>query len=371
MDFIEALPKVHGKSVILTVVDRFSKAAHFIPLGHPYTATSVARAFFAEVVRLHGVPASIVSDRDPVFTSEFWRELFRLAGVKLHMSSAFHPQSDGQSEATNKIITMYLRCLTGDRPRQWLEWLPWAEFCYNTSYQQALKTSPFELVYGRPPPAVRTYLSGEARLPAVERALQDRDEFLAEVRDRLEQAQQHYKAVYDRTHRAVEFEPGQWVWLRLLHRPVASLQIKGRGKLGPKFFGPYQVLQRVGDVAYKLSLPVGARIHDVFHVGLLKPFHGVPPAQPPALPPLHHGRVLLEPEQVLKGRMARGRKELLVRWKGAPAAESAWVALDDFVQQYPDYQLEDELRLQGGRDVMYGVTFSRRQKGKATGDKRE
>jgi transposase InsO family protein len=128
MDFIEALPKVNGKTVVLTVVDRFSKAAHFIPLSHPYTALTVARAFFAEIVRLHGMPETIVSDRDPVFTSEFWRELFRLAGVKLQMTTAFHPQGDGQSEATNKIISMYLRCLTGDRPRHWLEWLLWAEF---------------------------------------------------------------------------------------------------------------------------------------------------------------------------------------------------------------------------------------------------
>ena len=148
MDFVEALPKVNGKTVILTVVDRFSKAAHFIALSHPYTATSVARAFFDEVVRLHGIPSSMVSDRDPVFTSSFWQELFKLAEVKLRFTSAFHPQSDGQSEATNKIIAMYLRCLTGDRPRNWLEWLPWAEFCYNSSYQQSLKTSPFEVVYG-------------------------------------------------------------------------------------------------------------------------------------------------------------------------------------------------------------------------------
>lgn len=95
MDFIEGLPRVNSKIVILTVVDRLSKAAHFIPLGHPYTATSVARSFFDKVVRLHGLPASIVSDRDPVFTSNLWRELFRLSGTKLHMSSGFHPQIDG------------------------------------------------------------------------------------------------------------------------------------------------------------------------------------------------------------------------------------------------------------------------------------
>lgn len=108
MDFVEGVPRVNGKSVILTVVDRFSKFAHFIPLGHPYTAASVARVFFDEVVHLHGLPASIVSDRDPVFTGSFWRELFRLSGVQLHYTTAFHPQSEGKSEATNKIIMMYL-----------------------------------------------------------------------------------------------------------------------------------------------------------------------------------------------------------------------------------------------------------------------
>lgn len=93
MDFIESLPRVNGKSVILTVVDCFSKSAHFLPLSHPYSASTVARAFFDTVVRLHGIPSSTVSDRGPVFTSKFWTELFRLAGVKLNLSSAFHPQS--------------------------------------------------------------------------------------------------------------------------------------------------------------------------------------------------------------------------------------------------------------------------------------
>jgi hypothetical protein len=330
MDFVEALPKVNGKTVILTVVGRFSKAAHFIPLSHPYTAMSVAWVFFSEIVRLHGIPSSIVSDRDPVFTSSFWRELFRLAGVKLQFTSTFHPQSDGQSEATNKIILMYLRCLTGDRPRNWLEWLPRAEFCYNSSYQQSLKTSPFEVVYGRPPPSIRSYEHGDARLPAVDKAMRDRDTFLAEVRDRLEQAQQHYKSIYDRSHRPVEFSPSQWVWLRLLHRPVASLHVQGCGKLGSKFFGPFQVLEHVGNVAYRLMLPVIARIHDVFHVGLMKHFHGTPPVQTPPLPPIEHGRVVVLPEKVPNSRIARGKRQLLVRWKYAPAAESAWVDLEDF-----------------------------------------
>ena len=121
MDFIEGLPKVGSKSVILTVVNRFSKYAHFIAPGHPYTALSVARAFFDGIVRLHGFPTSIVSDRDPVFTNHVWRDLFKMAGVALRMSMAFHPQTDGQSEVVNKVIAMYLRCVTGDRPRAWVD----------------------------------------------------------------------------------------------------------------------------------------------------------------------------------------------------------------------------------------------------------
>lgn len=113
-DFVEGLPRVHGKSVILTVLDRFSKYAHFIALSHPCTAAMVAKAFFEGIVHLHGFPMSIVSDRYPVFTGNFWKDLFKMSGVKLRMSTAFHPQTDGQSEVVNRTIAMYLRCITGD-----------------------------------------------------------------------------------------------------------------------------------------------------------------------------------------------------------------------------------------------------------------
>jgi len=202
---VEALPRVRGKSVIFTVVDRFSKYCHFIPLGHPYSAESVAQAFFTDIVRLHGMPQSMVSDRDLVFTSTFWRELMWLMGTKLHMTTAFHPQSDGQTEAANRVIVMYLRCLTGDRPRQWLRWLPWAEYIYNTAFQTSLCDTPFRVVYGRDPPTIRSYEPGDTRVAAVAKSMEERDEFLVDIRYRLEQAQAVQKKHYDKLHRHVSY----------------------------------------------------------------------------------------------------------------------------------------------------------------------
>jgi hypothetical protein len=208
MDFIEALPKVHGKSVILTVVDRFSKFAHFIPLIHPYTTTSVARAFFNEVVRLHDLHESIMSNRDPVFRCHVWKDLFKASGVGLKMSTTFHPQIDRQSEAVNKSIRMYLRCITRDRPRSWLEWLPWAEYCYNMSYHSSLKTTPFQVVYGRSPPAIPQYHIGSATTDTMDEMLAAREEFLTEVRTRLLQAQDYARKHYNAHHRDLEFKQG-------------------------------------------------------------------------------------------------------------------------------------------------------------------
>jgi hypothetical protein len=296
IDFVEALPRVRGKSVILTVVDRFSKYCHFIPLAHPYSAESVAQAFFTDIVRLHGVPQSMVSDRDPVFTSTFWKELMRLMGTKLHMMSVFHPQSDGQTEDANCVIAMYLRCFTGDRPRQWLRWLPWAEYTYNTAYQSSLRETPFRVVYGRDPPSIRSYEQGDTRVAAVAKTMEEREEFLADVRFRLKQAQDVQKGHYDKKHRQVSYIIGDWVLLRLRHRPVASLSPEVKGKLQPRFFGPYRVKELINDVVVRLELPHHAKLHDVFHVGLLKKWVGDPPASPPPLPNIHHGAVTPEPE---------------------------------------------------------------------------
>lgn len=149
MDFITGLPSSNGFIVILVVIDRLSKYGHFSPLKTDYSSKSVAKDFVKTVVKLHGIPKTIVSDRDKVFLSHFWQQLFKLIGTSLHMSTAYHPHSDSQSEYLNKCLEMYLRCFTYDSPKDWARLLPWAEYWYNTSYHHSCGMTPFKIVYVR------------------------------------------------------------------------------------------------------------------------------------------------------------------------------------------------------------------------------
>ena len=151
MDFIEGLTKSEGYEVIMVVVDRLTKYAHFLPLKRPYTAAGVARIFLDTVVKLHGFPQSIVSDRDRIFLSTFWKALFKLYGVKLSFSTAYHPQSDGQTERINQCLEMYLRCAVQDSPKQWKGWLSLAELWYNSSFHTDLGCTPFKALYAYDP----------------------------------------------------------------------------------------------------------------------------------------------------------------------------------------------------------------------------
>ena len=130
--------------------------------------------------------------------------------------------------------------------------------------------------------------------------------------------------------------------------------------MGPKYAGPCQVIARVGEVAYRLRLPEGTRIHDVFHVGVLKPFRGPPPSTTPALPPLHQGRRQFQPDQVLRAQLRRGVWHVLVKWAGLTQADASWEPLEDFRAEFPTFQLEDKLFAEGGSDVMFGIVYRRR-----------
>jgi hypothetical protein len=142
---------------------------------------------------------------------------------------------------------------------------------------------------------------------------------------------------------------------------VKSLVPGSNSKLGPKYAGPYQVVECIGDVAHRLRLPDASRIHDVFHVGVLKPFRGPAPTTVPALPPMRHGRPLLQPERVLRASLRRGVWHVLVQWRGLPATEATWEDAVEFRASYPSFQLEDELFSKEGRDVMVGRTYQRRR----------
>jgi hypothetical protein len=317
----------------------------------------MAQVFFSDIIRLHGVPRSIVSDRDPVFTSSFWSKIMRLMGTKLHLSSVFHPQPDGQTAAANHVIVIYLRCFTGDRPRQWLGWLLWAEYIYNTTYQTSLRDTSFRVVYGRDPPSIRSYEPGEARVE-----MEAREAFLDDVRYRLRQAQTIQKCHYDRTHRLVTYQVGDWALLRLRQWAAASLPCTTAGKLKPRYVGPYHVTDLINDVAVRLALPRDTRLHDIFHTGVLKKFVVAPPGSPPELPPILDGAVVPEPAKVLHARLARGVRQVLVQWRGELEDFASWEDLDDFRDRYPAFQLEDELVFEDGRDVMYDRAYIRQQR---------
>jgi hypothetical protein len=340
MDFIEGLPTSNRQSVILVVVDRLTKYVHFIPLSHPYTAAKVASLFMQYVFKLHGLPSSIVSDRDTAFTSIFWQELFIKQGIELAMSSAYHPQTDGQTEVVNRSLEQYLRAFASDKPQQWVDWLPLAEFWFNTNYHTSTHTSPFEALYGYPPPTLMEYIPGTTKVEAVEDHLSQRQQAISLLKTNLAAAQERMKLQTDKHRQERVFQVGDWVYLRLQPFKQRSMHQK-MGKLAPKFYGPYQILQRIGAVAYKLDLPTDARIHPVFHVSCLKMKLGQSILPLPQLPPMDAGgQLILEPAQVLHSRNINTRRhkggtEVLVQWTGTSKADATWESLHQLQKQFP------------------------------------
>ncbi|KAJ7949788.1 Ty3/gypsy retrotransposon protein [Quillaja saponaria] len=351
MDFIVGLPKSNSFDTILVVVDRLSKYAHFIPLAHPFTAKKVAEHFCKEVVRLHGIPRSIVSDRDVVFLSNFWQELFKLCKTKLKMSTSYHPQTDGQTEVVNRGLEAYLRCFVQDQPFAWSSYLSWAEYSYNTGYHTSTNTTPFSVVYGRSPPPLYPYVPGETMIADLDQQLIERDQMLRLLKDNLLKMQARMKAQADTHRRELNFNVGDYVFLRLQPYRQKSLAKWKFQKLSPRFFGPYKVIRQVGKVAYELELPSDSRLHPIFHVSLLRPARGQFPASPPPLPISKDGELLLFAQVqshrwVLDGGIPT--LELLIEWKDRPMEEASWENYDLLQGQFPTFRLEDKSFFQGG-----------------------
>lgn len=343
MDFIEGLPKVAGKTVIFVVVDRFTKYGHFIPISHPYTAATVAQHFVQEVFRLHGMPESIISDRDPIFLSHFWEAFFTLQGTALHKSSSYHPQSDGQTENLNRTLEQYLRCVVGERPTSWLTALPWAEFWYNSAHHSAIGMTPFKALYGYDAPAVRGYEAGTTAVVSVDEDLQTRDEILASVKRNLQVAQSRMKNFYDKHHSERSFKVGDWVYLKLQPYRQQSVQKRTTNKLAPRYYGPYLIEQKIGTVAYKLKLPATSKVHPVFHVSLLKKKLGdaavIATHLPPDLDP-HNPRWY--PAAILERGVFKKNNEpvtkWLIKWLGAADEEATWEEAEDIQRRFPDFK---------------------------------
>lgn len=215
MDFISGLPPSSKGNCILVVVDKFSKYAHFLPLLHPFTALTVAKVYLSEVYRLHGLPAAIISDRDPIFTSKLWQELFRLIGTQLCLSSSYHPQTDGQTERVNQCLETYLRCFVHSCPKQWPTWLPLAEFWYNNCYHSSLDRSPFEVLYGHTPTQLGLLPTDRCTVLDLQQYLEDRQHMQQQVRMHLQCAQERMKKQADRGRTERQFSVGDKVFLKL------------------------------------------------------------------------------------------------------------------------------------------------------------
>lgn len=256
MDFVLGFPKSQGgKDSIFVVVDRFSKMAHFIACSKTNDATHIADLFFKEVVRLHGLPRTIVSDRDVKFLSHFWRTLWSKLGTKLLFSTTAHPQTDGQTEVVNRTLTTLLRAIIQKNLKQWEKCLPHVEFAYNRAVHSTTSYSPFEVVYGFNPLTPLDILP----LPTNEFANFDGNkkadfvrELHAKVRANIEKRNEQYAKQANKGRIRITFEPGDWVWV---HMRKERFPTQRKSKLHPRGDGPFQVLEKINDNAYKLDLP--------------------------------------------------------------------------------------------------------------------
>ena len=258
---------------IWVIVDRLTKSAHFLPINERYSVDRLENMYLKEIVARHGVPVSIVSDRDPRFNSRFWQSFLECLSTKMNMSTAYHPQTDGQSERTIQTLEDMLLVCALDFKGSWDEHLPLIEFSYNNSYHANIGMPPYEALYGR---KCRSPLYwdevGERRVLGPE-LVQQTQEKVDLIRQRLVAAQDRQRKYADQNIIDMEFTTGDLVLLKV--SPWKGVMRFGKkGKLSPRFIGPFEILKRVGKVAYELTLPPNLQhIHNVFHVSMLIKYH--------------------------------------------------------------------------------------------------
>jgi hypothetical protein len=343
IDFIVGLPTMQsGYDSIWAIIDRFSKVAHFIPVKTTYKGLKLAKLYIARIVCLHGVPKKIVSDRETQFTSRFWENLHEAMDTKLNFSSAYHPQNDGQTERVNQILEDMLRACALKDKRSWDKCLPYAEFSYNNSYQESLKMSPFEVLYGR---RCRTPLfwnePGENQVFRLE-ILRGAERQVQVVRENLQLAQSRQKSYADHRRRNLSFKVGDFVYLKV--SPMRGLRrFKIRGKLAPRYIGTFKVLEQRGEVAYQLELPPQlSDVHDVFHVSQLRKCLRVSKEQIP-LEELTVSEDLTYQEYPVKildtsKKVTRNNRYKMckVHWSNHTEEESPWEKDDQLKAEFPD-----------------------------------
>jgi Chromo (CHRromatin Organisation MOdifier) domain len=334
MDFITPLPATsHGNTGILVVVDRFSKMMHAIPTPSPCTAIATARLYHDYIYRYHGLPRTIVSDRDPIFMSHFWTNLFSMTGVRLTPSSSYHPQTDGQTEVVNKKIEEILRCFVDEHQRNWDQLLVDVEVAYNSAPHSATLYSPFFLNYGLHPRTIP--------MDSVTSINPSANDFLSLIQETtksayraLEKAQVSMVKFANRSRREHVFSINDLVLLSTQNLSLDSYS--GARKLMPKYCGPFQVIRVINDVTVKLKLPalmLQRGIHDVFHVSNIRPYRADGKFERSTIPPpplqLVDGTTEYEVEKVIRHRIRRNQTEYLVKWTGYPSHENTWQAASD------------------------------------------
>ncbi|GJS18402.1 putative reverse transcriptase domain-containing protein [Tanacetum coccineum] len=271
MDFITKLPKTAaGFDSIWVIVDRLTKSAHFLPMRETDLTEKLTRLYIKEIVARHGIPVSIISDRDSHFTLRVWQSLHKALGTQLNLSTAYHPQTDGQSERTIRPLEDMLRACVNDFGNGWDRYLPLVEFSYNNSYHTSIKAAPFEVLYDRKCRSPVCWVEvGEAQLTGPE-IIHETTEKIFKIRDRMQAARDRQKSYADKRRRPLEFEVGDKVMLKVAPWK-GVMRFRKCGKLNPRYIGPFQIIERIVLVAYRLELPQElSRVHNVFYVCNLK-----------------------------------------------------------------------------------------------------